>query len=157
MSNLHPLFTPNPLFIANKKWVKRINWSCLDILFTLYLLFIALELPVEADLLLWVSSSAWISWYNSVNFLQHFTTFYNILQHFTTFYNILQHFTTFYYILLCTFYYILLHCETQPPASIWLSSSIFTVRCSLSRIGNTSSHLHYMMFQTIQTISEVSE
>ena len=37
----------------------------------------------------------------------------------------------------------------------WLSSSIFTVcsfvRC-LSRIGNTSSHLHYMMFQTIQTI-----
>ena len=33
----------------------------------------------------------------------------------------------------------------------WLSSSIFTVCCS-SRIGNTSSHLHYMMFQTIQTI-----
>ena len=38
----------------------------------------------------------------------------------------------------------------------WLSSSIFTVclfvRSSSSRIGNTSSHLHYMMFQTIQTI-----
>ena len=34
----------------------------------------------------------------------------------------------------------------------WLSSSIFTVRWLLSRIGNTSSHLHYMMFQTIQTI-----
>ena len=34
----------------------------------------------------------------------------------------------------------------------WLSSSIFTVCCLLSRIGNTSSHLHYMMFQTIQTI-----
>ena len=37
----------------------------------------------------------------------------------------------------------------------WLSSSIFTVRsfgCLLSRIGNTSSHLHNMMFQTIQTI-----
>ena len=100
MSNLHPLFTPNPLFIANKKWVKRINWSCLDILFTLDLLFIALELPVEADFLLRVSSSAWISWYNSVNFLQHFTTFYNILQHFTTFYYILLHFTTFYCILL---------------------------------------------------------
>ena len=33
----------------------------------------------------------------------------------------------------------------------WLSSSIFTV-CWLSRIGNTSSHPHYMMFQTIQTI-----
>ena len=34
----------------------------------------------------------------------------------------------------------------------WLSSSIFTVRWLLSRIGNTSSHPHYMMFQTIQTI-----
>ena len=36
----------------------------------------------------------------------------------------------------------------------WLSSSIFSVRLLLllSRIGNTSSHLHYMMFQTIQTI-----
>ena len=36
----------------------------------------------------------------------------------------------------------------------WLSSSIFTV-CSFvrsSRIRDTSSHLHYMMFQTIQTI-----
>ena len=33
----------------------------------------------------------------------------------------------------------------------WLSSSIFNV-CSLSRIRYTSSHLHYMMFQTIQTI-----
>ena len=35
----------------------------------------------------------------------------------------------------------------------WLSSSIFS--CSigwLSRIGNTSSHLHYMMFPSIQTI-----
>ena len=34
---------------------------------------------MEADFLLWISSSAWISWYNSVNFLQHFTTFYNKL------------------------------------------------------------------------------
>ena len=37
----------------------------------------------------------------------------------------------------------------------WLSRSIFNVCLfvrSLSRIGNTSSHLHYMMFQTIQTI-----
>ena len=40
-----------------------------------------------------------------------------------------------------------------------LSSSIFNVRSSFvrsfvrpSRIGNTSSHLHYMMFQTKQTI-----
>ena len=86
----------------------------MDILFTLDLLFIALELPAEADFLLWVSSSAWISWYNSVNFLQHFTTFYNILQHFPTFYYILLHFTTFYYILLhfTSFYFILLHFTT---------------------------------------------
>ena len=43
-------------------------------------------------------------------------------------------------------------CETQPPASIgWVALSSLFVRC-LSRIGNTSSHLHYMMFQTIQTI-----
>ena len=36
----------------------------------------------------------------------------------------------------------------------WLSSSIFTycLFVCLSRIGNTSSHLRYMMFQTIQTI-----
>ena len=33
----------------------------------------------------------------------------------------------------------------------WLSSSIFNV-CRSSRIRDTSSHLHYMMFQTIQTI-----
>ena len=32
----------------------------------------------------------------------------------------------------------------------WLSSSIFS--CLLSRIGNISSHLHYMMFPSIQTI-----
>ena len=37
----------------------------------------------------------------------------------------------------------------------WLSSSILTYCLSfvcLSRIGHTSSHLHYMMFQIIQTI-----
>ena len=34
-----------------------------------------------------------------------------------------------------------------------LSSSVFNVcRCRSSRIGNTSSYLHYMMFQTTQTI-----
>ena len=44
------------------------------------------------------------------------------------------------------------NCETQPPASIgWVALSSLFVVC-LSRIGNTSSHLHYMMFQTIQTI-----
>ena len=48
------------------------------------------------------------------------------------------------------------YCKTQPPASIgWVAlSSVIVrlfVRCS-SRIGNTSSYLHYMMFQTIQTI-----
>ena len=32
----------------------------------------------------------------------------------------------------------------------WLSSSIFNVRRRSSRIRDTSSHLHYMMFQTIQ-------
>ena len=50
----------------------------------------------------------------------------------------------------CHYVYI---CETQPPASIsWVApSSMFVVR-RLSRIGHTSSHLHYMMFQTIQTI-----
>ena len=44
-----------------------------------------------------------------------------------------------------------LNYETRPPASIgWVALSSMFV-CS-SRIGNTSSHLHYMMFQTIQTI-----
>ena len=44
-------------------------------------------------------------------------------------------------------------CETQPPASIGcVALSSMFVRCCLSRIGNTSSHLHYIMFQTIQTI-----
>ena len=41
----------------------------------------------------------------------------------------------------------------------WLGSSIFRCLfvCRPSRIGNTSFHLHYMMFQTIQTIfSELS-
>ena len=33
----------------------------------------------------------------------------------------------------------------------WLSSSIFNIR-RLSHIRHTSSHLHHMMFQTIQTI-----
>ena len=42
--------------------------------------------------------------------------------------------------------------RTSASSFHWLSSSIFTVRWLLSRIGNTSSHLHYMMFQTIQTI-----
>ena len=42
-------------------------------------------------------------------------------------------------------------CETQPLPSIgWVALSSMFVRSS--RIGNTSSHLHYMMFQTIQTI-----
>ena len=43
-------------------------------------------------------------------------------------------------------------CETQPPASIgWVAlSSMFS--CHLSRIRDISSHLHYMMCQTIQTI-----
>ena len=51
---------------------------------------------------------------------------------------------------LCDFCY----CETQPPASIgWvaLSSVVRSVGC-LSRIGDISSHLHYMMFPSIQTI-----
>ena len=44
------------------------------------------------------------------------------------------------------------NCETQPPASIgWVALSSMFVR-SLSRIRYTSSYLHYMMFQTIQTI-----
>ena len=44
------------------------------------------------------------------------------------------------------------NCETQPPSSIgWVALSSVFVQL-LSRIGNTSSHLHYMMFQTIQTI-----
>ena len=45
-----------------------------------------------------------------------------------------------------------LNCETQPPPSIgWVAlSSVFVVWSS--RIGNISSHLHYMMFQSIQTI-----
>ena len=44
-------------------------------------------------------------------------------------------------------------CETQPPASIsWLALSSFIVVRSSFRIRDTSSHLHYMMFQTIQTI-----
>ena len=77
LSNLHPLFTPNPLFIASKKWVIRINWSYLDTLFTRNLLFIVLE----ADFLLWVSSSTWIWWYI---FRTHFTIFwaahYNALE-----------------------------------------------------------------------------
>ena len=35
----------------------------------------------------------------------------------------------------------------------WLSSSIFSCCCSSSsRIGNISSHIHYMMFPSIQTI-----
>ena len=43
------------------------------------------------------------------------------------------------------------NCETQPPASIgWVALSS-VVRCS-SRIGDISSHLHYMMFPSIQTI-----
>ena len=33
----------------------------------------------------------------------------------------------------------------------WLSSSIFSGCCLSSRIGNISSHLHYMMFLSIQT------
>ena len=43
------------------------------------------------------------------------------------------------------------NCETQPPASIgWVAlSSVFVC---LSRIGNISSHFHYMMFPRIQTI-----
>ena len=44
-----------------------------------------------------------------------------------------------------------IYCETQPPASIgWVALSS-VVRLS-SRIGNISSHLHYMMFPSIQTI-----
>ena len=44
------------------------------------------------------------------------------------------------------------YCKTQPPASnSWVALSSVIVRC-LSRICDTSSHLHYMMFQTIQTI-----
>ena len=38
----------------------------------------------------------------------------------------------------------------QLPSAEYLLSSLFG--CSSSRIGNTSSHLHYMMFETIQTI-----
>ena len=52
----------------------------------------------------------------------------------------------------CEFSNVSSNCETQPPASIgWVALSSLFGRC-LSRIGNTSSHLHYMMFQTIQTI-----
>ena len=46
-------------------------------------------------------------------------------------------------------------CETQPPASIgWvaLSSVIGWLFGCSSRIRDTSSHLHYMMFPSIQTI-----
>ena len=70
MSNLHPLFTPYPSFIASKKWVICVNWSCLNILFTLDLLFIVLE----ADFLLEVSSSTWISWYIFLQFFRQLTT-----------------------------------------------------------------------------------
>ena len=43
-------------------------------------------------------------------------------------------------------------CETQPPASIgWVALSS-VVRSSSSRISNISSHLHYLMFPSIQTI-----
>ena len=46
------------------------------------------------------------------------------------------------------------NCETQPPASIgWVAlSSVVRLVGHLSRIGDISSHLHYMMFQSIQTI-----
>ena len=45
------------------------------------------------------------------------------------------------------------YCETQPPASIgWVALSSVIVVCRLSRIGDTSSHLHNMMFQSIQAI-----
>ena len=47
------------------------------------------------------------------------------------------------------------NCKTQPPASngwVALSSMFGCSFVCLSRIGNTSSHLHNMMFQTIQTI-----
>ena len=44
------------------------------------------------------------------------------------------------------------NCETQPPASIgWVALSSVIVRPSVPHC-NTSSYLHYMMFQTIQTI-----
>ena len=47
------------------------------------------------------------------------------------------------------------NCETQPPASIgWVALSSVFVRSFvvrlLSRIGNISTYLHNMMFQTIQ-------
>ena len=45
------------------------------------------------------------------------------------------------------------NCETQPPASIgWVALSSVVVRRRSSRIGDISSHLHYMMFPSIQTI-----
>ena len=51
---------------------------------------------------------------------------------------------------------ILLKLRNSASSFHWLSSSIFTVCLFVcrrsSRIGDTSSHLHYMMFQTIQTI-----
>ena len=42
--------------------------------------------------------------------------------------------------------------RNSAPSFHWLSSSIFTYCSSSSRIRDTSSHLHYMMFQTIQII-----
>ena len=43
-------------------------------------------------------------------------------------------------------------CKTQPPASIgWVALSSVIVR-SIVRIGDISSHLHYLMFPSIQTI-----
>ena len=44
------------------------------------------------------------------------------------------------------------YCETQPQASIGWVALFSVVRCRLSCIGNISSHLHYMMFLSIQTI-----
>ena len=46
----------------------------------------------------------------------------------------------------------IIYCETQPLASIgWVALST-VIGCRLSRIGDISSHLHYMMFLSIQTI-----
>ena len=46
------------------------------------------------------------------------------------------------------------NCETQPPVSIgWVAlSSVVRLVGHSSRIGDISSHLHYMMFPSIQTI-----
>ena len=65
------------------------------------------------------------------------------------------HFLTIFYYFdnFWTIFDIFLYCKTQPPASIgWVALSSVIGCSSSSRIRDTSSHLHHMMFPSIQTI-----